>query len=110
MSQQPDMGDLSKEFSSLNTVARTDYELLSSNLAGMEEECKTSLGYLRLSHVLLPDTRELVSTFLTNAAERILSMQVATKYSALEVKICHQKFPQYHQHPPEGVCLGCGGV
>ena len=76
MSQQPDMADLSKEFSSLNTVARTDYELLGSNLAGMEEECKTSLGYLRLSHVLLPDTRELVSTFLTNAAERILSMQV----------------------------------
>jgi len=75
MSQQPDMADLSKEFSSLNTVARTDYELLSSNLVGMEEECKTSLGYLRLSHVLLPDTRELVSTFLTNAAERILSMQ-----------------------------------
>jgi len=75
MSQQPDMADLSKEFSSLNTVARTDYELLGSNLAGMEEECKTSLGYLRLSHVLLPDTRELVSTFLTNAAERILSMQ-----------------------------------
>jgi len=75
MSQQTDMADLSKEFSSLNTVARTDYELLSSNLTGMEEECKTSLGYLRLSHVLLPDTRELVSTFLTNAAERILSMQ-----------------------------------
>jgi len=75
MSQQPDMADLSKEFSSLNTVARTDYELLGANLAGMEEECKTSLGYLRLSHVLLPETRELVSTFLTNAAERILSMQ-----------------------------------
>merc|ERR1712088_734288 len=75
MSQQPDMADLSKEFSSLSTVARTDYELLGANLAGMEEECKTSLGYLRLSHVLLPDTRELVSTFLTNAAERILSMQ-----------------------------------
>merc|ERR1712037_814947 len=75
MSQQTDMADLSKEFSSLNTVARTDYELLSANLTGMEEECKTSLGYLRLSHVLLPDTRELVSTFLTNAAERILSMQ-----------------------------------
>merc|ERR1712061_594349 len=75
MSQQPDMTDLSTEFASLNTVARTDYELLGSNLAGMEEECKTSLGYLRLSHVLLPETRELVSTFLTNAAERILSMQ-----------------------------------
>ena len=80
MSQQTDMADLSKEFSSLNTVARTDYELLSSNLMGMEEECKTSLGYLRLSHVLLPDTRELVSTFLTNAAERILSMQVSINY------------------------------
>ena len=86
MSQQPDMADLSKEFSSLNTVARTDYELLGSNLAGMEEECKTSLGYLRLSHVLLPDTRELVSTFLTNAAERILSMQVAMNHSCKSLK------------------------
>merc|ERR1712038_720227 len=65
MSEKADMADLSKEFSSLNTVARTDYELLGANLAGMEEECKTSLGYLRLSHVLLPETRELVSRFLT---------------------------------------------
>ena len=100
MSQQPDMADLSKEFSSLNTVARTDYELLASNLAGMEEECKTSLGYLRLSHVLLPDTRELVSTFLTNAAERILSMQVhiTSKLSKKNSQYCDPNFPP--QHPP----------
>ena len=95
MSQQPDMADLSKEFSSLNTVARTDYELLASNLAGMEEECKTSLGYLRLSHVLLPDTRELVSTFLTNAAERILSMQVqiTSKLSQKKSQYCDPSAP-----------------
>ena len=80
MSEKADMADLSKEFSSLATVARTDYELLGSNLAGMEEECKTSLGYLRLSFVYQPETRSLVSSFLTDAAERILSMQ---KVSAL---------------------------
>merc|ERR1712013_730815 len=80
MSEKADMADLSKEFSSLSTVARTDYELLGSNLAGMEEECKTSLGYLRLSFVYQPETRSLVSSFLTDAAERILSMQ---KVSAL---------------------------
>lgn len=80
MSEKADMADLSKEFSSLATVARTDYELLGSNLAGMEEECKTSLGYLRLSFVYQPETRNLVSSFLTDAAERILSMQ---KVSAL---------------------------
>merc|ERR1712013_703449 len=40
----------------------------------------TSLGYLRLSFVYQPETRSLVSSFLTDAAERILSMQ---KVSAL---------------------------
>ena len=96
---QPDMADLSKEFSSLNRVARTDYELLGSNLAGMEEECKTSLGYLRLSHVLLPDTRELVSTFLTNAAERILSMQV--KINSKNAKNTDSHHPP--QYPYESI-------
>lgn len=66
---------LEEELGALARVARTDYEQLAASLADMEEECKTSLGYLTLSPHHHPDTRRLIHTFLTDAAERIMSMQ-----------------------------------
>lgn len=49
MDQQVELPDLTVEFSELTTVARTDYDMLETTLAGMEEECKTSLGYVALT-------------------------------------------------------------
>ena len=102
--KQPDMADLGEQFSSLGLVARTDYELLEGNLTNMEEECKTSLGYLTLSACYTPDTRTLVSSFLTDAAERILSMQRVSELVKAEYGrfLCwlglashlHRDFPQ----------------
>ena len=66
---------LEEELGALARVARTDYEQLAGSLANMEEECKTSLGFLTLSPHHHPDTRRLIQTFLTDAAERIMSMQ-----------------------------------
>ena len=42
----------------------------------MKEECKTSLGYIKIGRNYNEDTRDLVSSFLTNAAQRILSMDI----------------------------------
>ena len=72
----PHIGDLHSEFSELLTVSRIEMESLRSNLQNMKEECKTSLGYIKLGRNYNEDTRDLVSSFLTNAAQRILSMEI----------------------------------
>merc|ERR1719158_2073844 len=84
--QQLELPDLTMEFTELATVARTDYDMLETTLAGMEEECKTSLGYVALTANCQRDTRKLVNTFLINAAERILSMQRVCKLVRREYK------------------------
>jgi len=75
----PESGDLSKEFAALQIVSRTDFELLQNNLRDMEEECKSSLGYINLGRNYSTDTKGLVSTFLDNATQRILSMKLIFK-------------------------------
>ena len=51
-------------------------DTLRTNLSNMKEECKTSLGYIKIGRNYNEDTRDLVSSFLTNAAQRILSMDI----------------------------------
>ena len=75
-STTPHIGDLHSEFSELLVVSRIEMESLRSNLQNMKEECKTSLGYIKLGRNYNEDTRDLVSSFLTNAAQRILSMEI----------------------------------
>ena len=75
----PHVVDLSSDFNDLVVVSRNDYDQLQTNLQGMEEECINSLGYMKLSARYNNDTRELVSMFLTNAAERIMSMKTVIK-------------------------------
>merc|ERR1712038_2018468 len=72
----PHIGDLHSEFSELQIVSRIEMDSLRSNLQNMKEECKTSLGYIKLGRNYNEDTRDLVSSFLTNAAQRILSMEI----------------------------------
>lgn len=99
MDQQVELPDLTVEFSELTTVARTDYDMLETTLAGMEEECKTSLGYVALTANCQRDTRKLVNTFLINAAERILSMQRVCKLVRREYKeFLHWLGIQSHAH------------
>ena len=75
----PDVDDLSSDFIDLVMVSRNDYDQLQTNLQGMEEECINSLGYMKLSARYNNDTKELVSMFLTSAAERIMSMKTVIK-------------------------------
>ena len=76
LNTNPELGDLHSEFSHLVVVSRIDMDTLRTNLTDMKEECKTSLGYIKLGRNYNEDTRHLVSSFLTNAAQRILSMEV----------------------------------
>lgn len=66
--------EMHEEFQCLKEVVKTDYGELQQNLAGMEAECKNSLGYLKLSSRYDRETGELVNTFLQDAAERIINM------------------------------------
>ena len=75
----PESGDFSKDFAALQIVSRTDFDLLENNLRDMEEECKSSLGYINLGRNYSSETKELVSTFLDNATQRILSMKIIFK-------------------------------
>jgi len=79
LSDDPLAADLAKDFADLIPVSRNDYEQLQTNLQGMEDECKNSLGYMKLSARYNSRTSELVSMFLTNAAERIMSMRSVLK-------------------------------
>jgi len=75
----PESGDFAKDFAALHIVTRTDFDLLENNLLDMEEECKSSLGYINLGRNYSSETKELVSTFLDNATQRILSMKIIFK-------------------------------
>ena len=75
----PESRDFSKDFAALQIVSRTDFDSLENNLRGMEEECKSSLGYIKLGRNYSSETKELVSTFLENATQRILSMKIILK-------------------------------
>ena len=75
----PEAGDFFKDLTSLQIVTRTDFDLLQNNLRDMEEECKSSLGYINLERNYSSDTKELVSAFLDNATQRILSMKIFFK-------------------------------
>jgi len=75
ITNDPLITDLSTDFAELVAVSRTDFDQLETNLAGMEEECVNSLGYMKLSARYSNETSDLVSLFLTNAAERIMSMK-----------------------------------
>ena len=75
ITNDPLIADLSSDFIDLVAVSRSDFGQLETNLAGMEEECINSLGYMKLSSSYTNETSELVSLFLTNAAERIMSMK-----------------------------------
>jgi len=92
----PHVSDLSTEFSDLLVVSRNDYEQLHTNLQGMEEECINSLGYMNLSTRYNNDTQDLVSMFLTNAAERIMSMKTVIKLVLAE----YSKFISWLGIPP----------
>jgi len=76
LNTHPDFGDLHSEFSHLTAVSRIEMDTLRTNLSNMKEECKTSLGYIKIGRNYNEDTRDLVSSFLTNAAQRILSMDI----------------------------------
>ena len=76
----PDLGNLLLELRDLGLVARTDFEELLTNLSRMEVlmyctwlptlltllqvECKSSLGFLSLSHSYCDATRALITSFL----------------------------------------------
>ena len=77
----PDLGNLLLELKDLGLVARTDFEELLTNLSRMEVlmynctglptlhtllqvECKSSLGFLSLSHSYCDATRALITSFL----------------------------------------------
>jgi len=79
IANDPLVADLSADFIDLVAVSRNDYDTLQANLQGMEDECINSLGYMKLSARYNNETSDLVSMFLTNAAERILSMKTVIK-------------------------------
>jgi len=68
--------DFQLEFKDLQVVSRTEFDVLQSNLRDMEEECKNSLGYINLDSNYSSDTKNLVSLFLENATQRIISMKI----------------------------------
>jgi len=79
IANDPLVPDLSTDFIDLVAVSRNDYDQLQTNLQGMEDECINSLGYMKLSARYNNETSDLVSMFLTNAAERILSMKTVIR-------------------------------
>ena len=86
LNSNTDIGDLQSEFCDMAVVARVETEDLKSDLSNMEDQCKTSLGFIKLSRNYNEDTRELVSSFLINAANRILSMEVVMAGVGVEYK------------------------
>jgi len=72
---QPDSSDLYSEIEPLINVSNANFNELETNLHSMEEECKKSLGYIKLAAKFDPETKKLVTIFLSNAAERIMSMK-----------------------------------
>jgi len=105
ITNDPLITDLSSDFTELVAVSRTDFDQLEINLAGMEEECINSLGYMKLSARYSNETSDLVSSFLTNAAERIMSMKtVMTLVIAEYSKFLSWLGIQAHMHkdyPPK---------
>jgi len=83
---QPDASNLYSEIEPLINVSRVDFDDLETNLVSMEQQCKKSLGYIKLAAKFDKNTEKLVTIFLSNAAERIMSMKrvlqlVMVKYS-----------------------------
>ena len=76
LKQDHDVSGLEKSFTDLHIVSKTDFDLLKNNLRDMEDECKTSLGYIHHDRNYASDTRNLVSLFLESATQRILSMKI----------------------------------
>ena len=103
MEQQYKHLDLALELAALAPVARNDYEMLESQLGGMEEECIQSLGYISYQK----ETRKLVSSFLEDAAKRIVSMQHVNRLVTQEYKEFLQWLglaPHLHKdYPPRKV-------
>ena len=87
---------MSRDFSALQLVSRTDFESLVTNLRDMEEECKQSLGYVHLGNNYSVETRELVAVFLENATQRIISMKVVISRVMKE----YERFLSWFGLPP----------
>jgi len=71
----PTSTDLHSELEPLIAVSKANFSELETNLGSMEEECKKSLGYIKLAAKFDLETKKLVSAFLSNAAERIMAMK-----------------------------------
>jgi len=99
ITNDPLIADLSSDFIDLVAVSRSDFDQLKTNLSGMEEECINSLGYMKLSASYTTETSELVSLFLTNAAERIMSMKTVMNLVNVEyLKFLSWLGIQAHMH------------
>lgn len=101
---QPDASDLYSEIEPLINVSNANFSELDSNLQSMEEECKKSLGYIKLAAKFDKDTEKLVRIFLSNAAERIMSMKrvhqlLMVKYSGFLEWLGLMKH-QHGDYPP----------
>merc|ERR1719167_1064629 len=77
-----------KKFDAFREVARTDYKELEGDIGGIERECITQLGYIKLAARYDIETEELVEKFLKDAAKRIINVQrifrcVMSEYKSL---------------------------
>jgi len=78
--------NITKDFSDFHLVSRTDLEIIENNLSNMVDECRNSLGYINLARNISADTREMVSRFLENATQRIISMKIIYSRVMFEYK------------------------
>jgi len=78
--------NITKDFDDFHLVSRTDLDIIENNLTSMVEECRNSLGYINLARNISSDTREMVSKFLENATQRILSMKIIYSRVMFEYK------------------------
>ena len=70
-----DLKDLAEELGKYSVVSKTNFDEVLMNLESMQEECKRSIGYLRLAARYHPETHQLVHDFLIGATKRILNMK-----------------------------------
>ena len=80
------MEDMAKQFEDFGIVSRTNIDELQSSLGKMEDECKRSMGYLKIVANYEEDTHQMINVFLVDATKRILNMKkllqlVLRKYS-----------------------------
>uniref|UniRef100_A0A183IWC0 FHOD3 protein n=1 Tax=Soboliphyme baturini TaxID=241478 RepID=A0A183IWC0_9BILA len=100
MDKFPDSTDLYSELGAVARSAKVDFEEIQNNLEKMEKDCKASWDYLRMiakheSHTV----REKISSFLTDCAQRIMTLKVIHK----RVINRFRKFLFYMGMPPKAI-------